>query len=290
MLIRDTLKQSAVIRQAHQQGVEVLRRAQVQLPNVAVDLRLWPGGHDYTPFLIVSRGRSGTNLLKSLINDHPGGRCFGEVFNRYGRAGWGIPGYRRSAVCDREISRDPVDYLDRRIYRRYPRHIQAVGFKIFYYHARNSEWADVWPHLRDREGLKIIHLRRENILATHLSLVRAQKDLVWETHGQRRNADPAPTYLDYDECLAAFEATRAYEAWAEGLFEASPVLDLTYEALVAERHESLNRVFEFLNLEPQKVRSPNARQRTRPLSRSIANYAELKARFAGTEWSAFFEE
>lgn len=290
MSVRETLKQSSVLRHAHGRGLSLLRRAQTGLPKLAVDLRLWPGGRDYTPFLIVSRGRSGTNLLKGLINDHPGGLCFGEVFNRYGRAGGGMPGAPRSEADHREICSDPIGFLDRQVYRRYPQHIRAVGFKIFYYHARNSEWADVWPHLQHRSGLKIIHLRRENILATHLSLVRAQKDKVWESRGGRRRPEPPPTELDYDECLASFQATRDYESWAREFFAEAPLLEITYESLAGDPAATMARVFEFLNLETAAVRASNARQRTRPLSASIANFTELKARFADTPWREFFDE
>lgn len=290
MQLTQTLRQHDSLRAAVGQVKASRRRAEVRLAHLAVDLGLRPGGHHYTEFVIVSRGRSGTNLLKGLLNDHPAAVCYGELFRSYGQMAWGVPGYRATTRDKEEISREPVTFLARRAYRRFPQQIDAVGFKLFYYHARNPEWVHVWSHLRNRHRLRVIHLRRDNVLATHLSLVRAQQQDIWEARGDERPPEPGPTHLDFDECRHAFESTREYEQWADALFAHQPKLDITYEALCDQRSASVGRVFRFLGLEERKVEPVNARQRRRSLAESIANYDELRRRFAGTEWSRFFTD
>ena len=44
---------------------------------------LW-GDQDYKPFIILSRSRTGSNLLVSLLNSHPQIFCEGEIFGRLG--------------------------------------------------------------------------------------------------------------------------------------------------------------------------------------------------------------
>lgn len=289
MPIKDALKRSNVLNRLHKRLTTMGLRARVHLTNLAVDFRIRPAGRSYTRFVIVSRGRSGTNLLKGLLNDHPGAICFGELFRRYGHVKLAVRGHNASPRDDQQISDAPIQFLNRRIYRRWPSSIHAVGFKIFYYHARNPEWKHVWDYLRNEPDLKVIHLRRENMLATHLSLVRATRNKVWQTRSYTRRTEPEPTYLDYDDCLRFFEGTRDYRAWAEEYFANSPTLDISYEALSANRDSEMMKVFEFLNLEHTHVQPSNVKQRRSPLSVSIANFDELRHRFAGTEWARFFD-
>jgi LPS sulfotransferase NodH len=134
-----------------------------------------------------------------------------------------------------------------------------------------------------------VHLRRENILRTHLSRARAERSNRWiNLSGEQKDAEPIQ--MSYAECLADFTRTRQWEREAEAFFDRQPRLDLTYEALAADYPAAARRIQDFLGLPAQPVTPRTHKQDRQPLSAAIANYTELKRCFAGSEWAGFFEE
>ena len=129
----------------------------------ALDLGLY-GQSDYARFIVLGRSRVGSNLLRGLLNAHPSIETYGEIFRDCGCLDWDHLGYFQSSSMRSLIVRDPVTFLDQRVLGRYPGAVRAVGFKIFYYHARDGAHAAVWPYLQRRADLKVIHLKRANLL------------------------------------------------------------------------------------------------------------------------------
>ena len=246
------------------------------------------GQAEYTPFLILGRSRVGSNLLRGLLNAHPQISAFGEVFRDKTSLDWDHTGYFQSDAMRALLQRDPVRFVDAKLLGRYPAGIGAVGFKLFYYHARSGVEAAVWTYLRDRRDLKVIHLTRRNLLETHLSRKRAALTDRWvDTAGQPDRA-PVTMQLDYEECLKDFEQTRAWEEDCGRFFDGHPTLDVHYERL-ADDYEAESRTIQaFLGVPIRPVKPTTFRQAQQPLSAVITNYAELKERFRGTRWEPFF--
>ena len=110
------------------------------------------GGYNYTPFVILSRSRTGSNMLVQYLNSHPHIRCeyetLGILDNRSGPA------------------------LVKRIYSKQPFFTKAKGFKIFYYHpmdASDEVFEQTWKALVSIPNLHMIHLKRVNVLETAIS-------------------------------------------------------------------------------------------------------------------------
>lgn len=285
--LRNQLKRYKWIAVPYRRLRQTMWTGKVNAINRALDTGLLPGHTDYVRFVIVSRGRSGTSLLRSLLDDHPQVATFGEIFRRYGAIGWDRRDYQAAPAQLRLIEKDPVAFLETCLFRKYPRQITAVGFKLFYYHARNPEWESVWPYLREQPDIHIIHLRRQNMLATHLSLRRAFLTNKWSNgSGQAENVPPLT--LTYEECLEAFEKTQEWETWAEQFFAGKPMLQMSYEALSQDYEGEMKRAQAFLGLDYQRTRPRLYKQNRQSLADSIANYAELKECFAGTPWQQFF--
>ena len=58
---------------------------------------LAPFGHeDYVPFIVLTRSRTGSNLLVSFLNGHPDIFCEGEIFARMAGRDPGRRGLRRT--------------------------------------------------------------------------------------------------------------------------------------------------------------------------------------------------
>ncbi len=266
-----------------------MRRQEPRLRNLALDLGLLGGHVDYTRFIILARSRTGSNLLRGLLNSHSGVLTFGEIFRNTDQVDFAVPRYETSRRMLALYQRDPLRFLSEHVFRRLPAQYKAVGFKLFYYHARIDPWRGVWTYLQGMPQLRVIHLKRRNMLSTHLSRARAERSDRWvNTSGERE--ETGPIALDYEACRSDFVRTQQWEEDGDRMFREHPKLDLYYEDLAGAMPQHLAELQSFLGLPPEALAPATHKQSQQPLSAAIANYAELKQAFAGTAWARFFEE
>lgn len=259
------------------------------LRNIALRHGLLGGQSDYRRFLILGRSRVGSNFLRGLLNSHDQVRVFGELFQNRQQIGWALPGYPSTAGVLRTFRAAPEQFLSRYVFHPFPDQIGAVGFKLFYYHAESPQWRPLWSYLAGQREIRVIHIKRRNILQTHLSRARALRSRRWvNTDGTKEKQ--RPIHLDYEECLADFVQTRAWERQYDALFHEHRKIDVAYEALARGYHEQMERIQQFLGVTVQTVAPQTFKQSTLPLSEAISNYHELKERFAGSAWESFFTE
>jgi LPS sulfotransferase NodH len=239
--------------------------------------------------VIVGVARTGSTLLVNLLNSHPHTLVFGELFRSADSIGWDVsPFARQRKARDLALYRTaPLAFLRKRVFRRWPGKIAAVGFKLFYYHARTHPFSAVWEYLvRDPEVL-VLHIKRKNILEQFLSLRLAHMTEVWSSE-QKKGKVPGPIRLEADACLLHFEQVRAQEAACDAFFEGHPVIAIYYEDLMKNAALEMQRVQRFLGLNVKPLIAETRRQRTEPVWHAIANYDELKAIFGKSEWAEFF--
>lgn len=266
-------------------------RVNETVARMSIRARSLLGGRDYKRFVIFGVARTGSTLLLDLLNAQSQVIAFGELFRGDGAIGWDIPPFltQQSPRLRRMSEAQPLAFLETAVFRRWPKEIAAVGFKLFYHHARSGPQAAVRDHLRDDPDLAIIHIKRRNILEQYLSLRVAHATNVWSTTKQPdRTAEPIR--LDPQECLRHFEEVRAQEAACDAFFAARRILTLSYEDLVADRSSTMQSVAAHLGLQFEPVEARLVRQRTQPLSCAIANYDELREVFAGSLWEDFFRQ
>ena len=182
----------------------------VQLKNRFRDLGLLPGHDDYTRFIILGRSRSGSNLLRGLLNRHSQAIVFEEMFKDPAQIGWGLEGYPEGGRVLKRFQTNVLRFLEKDVFRVMPLEIKAVGFKIFYYHAVGTSLEPVWDYLKSHTEMHVLHIKRRNILKTHLSRKRAVLTDQWIDLSGEAVEQPVVT-LDYQECLQDFEQTRGWE-------------------------------------------------------------------------------
>jgi LPS sulfotransferase NodH len=170
-----------------------------------------------------------------------------------------------------------------------PPWVTATGFKLFYEHCRFKNTAPVWTLLQKQEDLRVVHLKRRNVLRSHLSLKKAKQRDRW-LEVEDGGSDRTTVRLDADECERVFAETRAQEREMDILFGDHPKLELWYEDLSERYPQQMGRVCDFLGLGPPARTPPIRKQAGMRLCESIENYAELERRFRATEWQSFFEE
>jgi LPS sulfotransferase NodH len=264
-------------------SLELKKTLRTTIKNTMISIN---GHHNYARFVILARSRTGSNLLRSLLNEHSQAKVYSELFRSETDIDWGFPDVHSQAALTL-YQKDPVAFLNKRIFGKNPRSIKAVGFKLFYYHAGFDKGKQLWDYLVSEKDIKIIHLKRKNILATHLSRKKADITDAWANITGKPDEEVQFT-LDYEECLQDFIRTRSWEQEFDQLFSHHPLLEVVYEELSNSYTGEIKRVQQFLGLPEEQVAPKTHKQGFLPLSEAIYNYQELKDRFSGTPWEEFF--
>jgi LPS sulfotransferase NodH len=255
----------------------------------ALSAGLINGRTDYVRYIILGGPRTGSNLLRSLLNSHSSIIAFGEIYRNKHEIGWDLPGYFKTGKMMELFRNNPIGFLESEVFKKFPKGISAVGFKLFYQHAQDSIWKRLWPFLKKRKDLRIIHLKRKNILKSHLSYLKAARSGSWvNSSGQKENS--SPIHLDYEDCLNTFEHIRTSEKFFDGYFKHHQKIAVFYENLNLQRQREMQRIQSFLGATHEKTFPSINKQAHQPLCKAIANYYTLKKQFKTTPWEAFFEE
>lgn len=217
------------------------------------------GNNKYKKLIIVARSRTGSNLLASLLNSHPKIEVRGEVFSRIKQASC-------RTVWNKVFSK------------RLP-WIKYLGFKIFYDHPIDSDDKEVWDFIKKDVDIRIIHLKRRNILRSHVSRLIALKTDKWTSTQNNEPAENESRAVEVDtgHCIDQFQQL---EKWQNDhdkrSFSQHEYLEVIYEELASEPQKIMNEVFDFLQLPRRKVETKLKRQNPEPLNLLIKNYSEVK--------------
>lgn len=260
-----------------------------QLKHIALDLGLVESYRDYTKFIILGRSRSGSNFLLGMLNAHSQVIAYSEMFKDPQIIGWDKPGHPQSGKVLERFQHHTIEFIEQDLFKKMPKSIGAVGFKIFYYHAYGTSLEPVWQYLQQHQEVHVLHIKRQNILKTHLSRVRAAATDNWINLTGEQEEAPA-VELNYEQCLADFQQTRAWEEEYDQKFASHPKLEIIYEDLVRNYEIRMPDIFKFLGVEQEPVQPQTHKQASKNLSEAISNYWSLKAQFAGSPWEAFFTE
>lgn len=279
---------------------------------------------DYVRFIVLTAARTGSYMLTSSLNSSPNIVCFGELFNPLVKhVDYRVDGYDMTDPDERRFQNEDLErFLDERIFCPRREQIGAVGFKAPHLHF----WAygDVEDWLVRNRDIRVIHLRRRNLLRMMLSLRIAMKTWGWTDYQQHTPASvfraanavralrnplkavriarsallpKKPQWkqarrkvtLSVDECREFFAQEEADAAHYEARFENHPIVTVYYEELRDSYEATMRRIQEFLGLTPAPVAPQTRQQNPEPLRELLANYDELYNAFAGTPAAAYFD-
>lgn len=243
---------------------------------------------DPARFIVVCRGRTGSNLLMHLLASHSRIRQHWEIFELHNP--------RRQQHKDRICEIGSLAYMNEFLVRQ--SNEQYVGFKVIYYQLEPSyeqRWGlpDMEPvrrYLQEDLTLKVIHLKRRNILRSLVSDRVAAQNKTYILYSPDRRDLETRIELSADECEREFRRVTENQQQFDRMFEQHRPLEMTYEALTAQQEQECRRVQDFLGVKYQRLESPTVQQIVRTLPEVLINYAELKQHFDGTEWSFMFDD
>ena len=280
---------------------------------------------DYVRFILVCEARTGSTMLMNALRSSPAIQCFGEVFSlRVPYIHYVTYGYDRNSEEDIALrARSPVQFLHERIYCEHPKAIRAVGFKL------TNDWGlqgmlleELLDHLRNDTELRVIHLKRRNLVRLLVSLKMAEHTGLWfegdpttviSSKLTARNAlralrhprwaatrllqlwrpparpKQASIKITANELSTFLDETQRRTADFDELFSRRSMLTVHYEDLARDRQRVFDEVQTFLGLKPARLTTTLRKQNPEPLSELIENYDELYATFKSSPYEPFFD-
>lgn len=252
-----------------------------------ISYKFLKGNDVQSKFVIIGAPRTGSNFLMSLLNSHPNCICYGEIFTNLKVGSWDIPFSLRKIGDINLKDKDPIDYLDNRIYSGYPKEIKSAGFKLFYHHARKENEKVVWNYLKSESSIKKIHLLRDNFLEIYLSHISAKKNGQFvDTWNRSKTLERIK--LDYIDCENYFQSLDENIKKIREYFALEQLIEIRYEELIKQRQTVLDFLLSKLNLDSMKLIPKTYKQNYVSLEKRVANFNEIKEYFSGSKWERFF--
>lgn len=247
-------------------------------------------------FMITCAARTGSSLMVSYLQSHPNILCHGEIYAPdNANALLGVYNRRRNAEIDygeklvQYRDNHPHTFLYKVAFDCQDR--EFVGFKLKHDELVLPSMAETRHLIQEDTDIKIIHLRRENLLARYLSwyLVNHVTGVTMRIKGEELPKHQKVT-LDPQKCLSNFEeAMRRYNFFKK-MFSSHQVFEVTYEQLTGDnKTKIIQDIQDFLGVERSGLKTKMVKIGKKDLSETIENFDELKLFFGGTVHEIYFD-
>jgi LPS sulfotransferase NodH len=246
-------------------------------------------------FMITGPARSGSTMLVHLLRSHPEICSHDEVFSpdkvkgitgAYLQKSEEDPGFIDRLSAERD--RDPIQFLYKIVLD--PQGKKTVGFKLKHDELVFPEYKGLRDEIANNRNLRIIHLRRNNLLRRYLSHhIAMHVTRVTLAVGEQPIPKVSPIHLDPAACEKDFETVLAWEAEFAALFVRHPAFSISYEDMVSGKRTKLDGLLEFLGVSQRELTTTTRRLGRDDLRSAIANFDELREYFSGCRFAKFFE-
>jgi LPS sulfotransferase NodH len=222
-------------------------------------------------FVILTAGRTGSELLVELLDSHPQIMCDSEIL-----------GAHRAL---------PNQLIGRRAALAKLRGAGAYGFKMVREHAA-VQGVDPTQYVRDlhARGVRIILLERRDLLQQAISHVRALRKRYHFRRGDQLAFTRAR--LDPMAVLATIYVLEDRVAWARATLADLPHLSLVYEdhlADEAQQQRTADLVARYLEVGPAPVHSDLVKVTPAATRELIENFDEVAALLSVTRYAAYLD-
>jgi hypothetical protein len=220
-------------------------------------------------FFIFTTGRSGSNLLVSLLNSHPLIQCNSELLLKR------VLKPELYLACHERLSRKDV-----------------YGFKLLSIHLEIQ-------HIRDPKGFidrlcssgyQIISLKRRNIVRQSISHLYASYRGKFHHLQDQGEQVFVPMRLEPEQLFQELQLLERLNALGDQLLADRPYLSLFYEddlSDAARQQGTVDRISEFLGIPPAKLGTSLVKTTPEDLSVIIENFAEIRDCLAGTPYGSY---
>jgi len=245
----------------------------IMLQAVCKFLRSKPATALTTRFIVVSLPRTGTHMLRTLLNQHPNIRTETELFNE------------TSKHCRKWRKKSAQWVLENVAWCDSPQQIRGCMVHL----CHGYTWG-LWQHLMSRNDVRYMCLRRSNLLEQYLSFQQALVHQHWQTY--RHESRPMVQAMSFkpQEVERYFQDMEAYWQFFAQAFSNRPTCTVWYEDLCHETETVSRQAQAFLEATPISGLEPDTVKVGRPARELISNYDELREYFWDTSYRAFFAD
>ncbi len=247
-------------------------------------------------YMITCAARTGSTMLVRLLRSHPEICSHDEILTSDTTGGitgtyltkWGEePDFIERLSAERD--RDPIKFLYKIVLDLQGK--KAVCFKLKHDELILPKYKALRDEIVNDRDFRIIHLRRENLLRRYLShhIANYVTHVTLAFNGEAIPEVP-PVTLNPHECEKDFETIRSREAEFAELFAQHPSFSISYEEMVAGDAKKIGGLLDFMGVSPRVLTTTTRRLGCDDLRQAIANFEELRAYFAGSPYSKFFEQ
>jgi len=241
--------------------------------------------------VIITSQRSGSNFLRNCLNSHPMVSCEGELLIGANVALPNILKYRRTPVkiyryiCSRAWN--PLRILEEF----YAREDAPVGaFKAMYNHLTSKTVQDFFSRHTD---IRIIHLRRDNLLKQYVSkmLLGKKRDHPWQPHSTKK-LPIVSTRISPNSAVQNMKRVAAQFVYFEDFFAHHKKITLVYEQMIEGSglsDHAASEVSRLLNIEYKPLSCEFVKVNPNELRLIVENYDEIVSAFRGTEFERYLD-
>jgi len=253
------------------------------------------GDNQYQKYIILAWYRTGSNLIVNLLSSHPSIIAYSELFHPpeifWGEGVFGLSQQQNDQIIETRNKKTDL-FLDKYVFRKYPAYIEAVGFKVLYPHFNDKRYKGLKKILLSSDDLKIIHLKRRDLLQVYVSKeLAAKRRIMNETSSKRAYQnllEIGKLYCPIENVESFFIDHSKRVKEYDDLLVSNKVLEVYYEDLVKNIQLGMKNVQDYLCVKQKKLNTVLVKQNVLSLQEIIANFLELSEYFKGTEWEFFF--
>ena len=243
-------------------------------------------------FVVLTQARTGSNMLVSLLDNHPEVRCYGEAFNP--RSAFGYENWLRKSPLRKIANRYMRDYcveryLDSLFSLRPKDNTRATGFKVIY-PGQFDRWSDFRYYWRTYD-FKIISLIRHNLLRKYLSSKIANLEDVWSA--QEHRGKTVSVKVDVGDLKRVIARMDTVYRLIDTLTVEFQGIQVSYEELSSSRENVMRTLSQFLGIkefEADTLKAGTVKQNPARLEELIENYDEVCSALHNTQHEWFLED
>lgn len=230
-------------------------------------------------FLIINPARSGSTMLRRMLDKHPEINCKGEIITRKTVQAEDLMKFLRTDAFHKVAK-----YKD-------AEKVRAVGFK-FKYHEYFNVFSKFPKFLSANQDVLIIHLRRKNLLKRYISgeTTKLRTEDKYATIGGDK-PQQIRFEIDCEHALKNIQKIERFEKNISELNQSHKVIDVYYEdlAIAEKRAEILHQIFKNLEVQDIKIQPDTIKQNSDSIEDIIINYGALASEMEKKGYNKFLE-
>ena len=133
----------------------------------------------------------------------------------------------------------------------------------------------MWDIIKADKSIKLIHIYREDLLRSYLSLEIARRTNDWVKYS-KKSPRLEQIFLDTTDFKQYASDIAKYQKTFLMSFKKHQIHEISYENLIESPEELTNQILDFLNLPRKKLTSQMRPQNPFSIEEIVLNYEEVK--------------